>query len=203
MQNSKLKTLVFVLLLVFYGSLLAQTIQLPAARDLPRQIKIGEMVLGGNFDILYKNTFSYTEPEQNYYNHHWLSGVIFYLVHRAVGWSGLVIFKIVVLLSAFSLLFKAALKKADFWLVALFSLPTIMMLGDRSDPRPEIFSYLLIAIYLYFLIDLEEYPEQSRIWWLIPLQMLWVNLHVFFSVGIMLVAGFLVEKVILNFWTPD
>lgn len=199
MKLPPVKILVFVLLLVFYGSLLAQTIQLPAARDLPRQIKIGEQVLQGNWDILYKNTFSYTEPDQRFYNHHWLSGVVFYLVHQAVGWTGLGIFKIVILLSFFSLLFKIALKKADFWLVALFSLPTIIMLGDRSDPRPEMFSYLLIAAYLYFLMDLEEHPAKNRVFWLIPLQLLWVNLHVFFSVGIMLVAGFLAEKIVLNY----
>ena len=199
MKLQPIKILVFVLLLVFYGSLLAHTIELPAAKDLPRQIKIGESVLQGTFGVLYKNTFSYSEPEQKFYNHHWLSGVVFYLVDSATGWSGLTILKIIILLLTFSLLFKIVLKKADFWLVALLSLPTIIILNTRTDPRPEIFSYLLIAIYLYFLIDLEERPERNRIFWLIPLQLLWVNLHVFFSIGIMLVAGFLIEKIILNY----
>lgn len=199
MKLNWVKILVFILIIAFYASLLAHTIQLPFGKDLPRQIKIGEQVLQGNWGILYKNTFSYTEPDQKFYNHHWLSGAVFYLVHQAVGWSGFTVFKIIILLSAFSLLFKIALKKADFWLVALVSLPVIFLLNSRTDPRPEIFSYLLIAIYLYLLADLDEHPERNRIFWLIPLQFLWVNLHVFFSVGIMLVAGFLVEKVALNY----
>lgn len=198
MKSSPIKILVFILILAFYGSILAHKINLPAGQDLPRQMKIGEQVFQGNWGVLYKNTFSYTEPDFRFLNHHWLSGVAFYLVHRAVGWNGLVVFKIIILLSAFSLIFLSALKKADFWLVAGFSLPTILILSGRTGLRPEIFSYLFIAIYLYLLIDLEEHPEQNRIFWLVPLQLLWVNTHVFFSIGIMLAAGFLVEKIILN-----
>lgn len=150
MKAFPIKILVFILILSFYGLLLAHKIQLPAGQDLPRQIKIGELVLNGNWDIFYKNTFSYTEPDQPFYNHHWLSGVVFYLTHQAVGWNGLVVFKIIILLSAFSLLFLTALKKADFWLVAFFSLPTILILSGRTDLRPEVFSYLFIATFFIF-----------------------------------------------------
>lgn len=63
------------------------------------------------------------------------------------------------------------------------------------------FSYLFIALFIYLLFDLEKHPDRKRIFWLIPLQFLWVNFHLFFFVGIMLVAGFLFEKIILNFKT--
>ena len=193
-----LKVVVFALILVFYGALLTHKMNLPAADDLPRQLKIGETILQGNFDILYKNIYSYTEPEQNFYNHHWLSGIIFYLLQSAVGWSGLVVIKVIVFLAAFTLLFRTAMKKADFWLVAFLSLPTILILRERTGLRPEVFSYLFIAIYFYLLVDFEKNPQNKKIFWLIPLQLLWVNMHVFFSIGIMMVAGFLAEKVILN-----
>ena len=58
MKQSLIKILVFALLLIFYGSLLAHKIQLPAADDLPRQMKIGEEILAGNLGIFYKNTES-------------------------------------------------------------------------------------------------------------------------------------------------
>lgn len=198
MKLNSIKILVFILILVFYGSFLAHKINLPAGDDLPRQMKIGETVLGGNFNVLYKNTYSYTETDQTFFNHHWLSGVVFYLIHQAVGWDGLIVFKIIIFLSAFTLIFLTALKKADFWLVAFFSFPTILILSGRTILRPELFSYLFIAIFLYLLIDLEEHPERNRIFWLIPLQLLWVNMHVFFSIGIMMVVGFLLEKIIFR-----
>lgn len=202
MQESRvhkgLKILVFLLLLAFYGSLLLHKIDLPVADDLPRHMKNGEMILSGHFEVLYANVYSYTEPDFPFVNHHWLSGVVFYLVHQAAGWNGLVIFKVIVLLAAFSLLFFTALRKADFWLVALFSIPTILILAERTNVRPEIFSYFFVAAYLYLLANFEEHPERNQIFWLIPLQLLWVNLHIFFIIGIMLIGGFLVENMIMH-----
>ena len=199
MKSKLLKISVFILILAFYGSLLLHQIKLPAADDLGRHIKNGELILQGDFDVLNKNLYSYTEPDSPFYNHHWLSGVIFYLLHEAVGFGGLVIFKVIIMLFAFALLFFVATKKANFWLVSAFSIPTILILIERTGLRPEIFSYLFIAIFLYLLTDLEEHPERKRIFWLIPLQLLWVNLHLFFVIGIMLAGGFLLEKIILNY----
>ncbi len=195
---SFLKIFVFLLVLIFFGLLLVHKIQLPTD-DLGRHLKNGEMILQGKFSVLTKNFYSYTEPDFLFVNHHWLSGVIFYLINSVFGFAGLVIFKVIVLLAAFVLLFLTALKKADFWLVALFSVPTILILGERTDLRPEIFSYLFIAIFLYLLIDLEKHPERKRIFWLIPCQLLWVNLHIYFFIGLALVAGFLLERVIVNY----
>lgn len=197
-QVPVLKISVFLLLLALYATFLVYTIKLPAADDLPRQIQIGEEIVKGNWNILYENTFSYIEPDHTFYNHHWFSGVVFYLLHTLVGWSGLVVFKVFVYLLAFSIIFKLALKKANFWLVAFAAVPALFVLQERTGLRPEVFSYLFIALYLYLLLHLEENRKSNRIFLLIPLQLLWVNMHVFFSIGIMIVAAFLFEKAILE-----
>ena len=188
-------TLVFVLILAFYGSLLLHKIDLPAADDLPRHIQNGATLLHGDTDVLYKNLYAYTEGNYPVTNHHWLSGVIFYVLQQLIGFDGLVLFKVILLLAAFCLLFVVALKKADFWLVAVVAVPSILVLRERTGLRPEIFSYFFIAIFLYLLSNLEEHPEHKRIFWLVPLQMVWVNLHIFSCIGIALVAGFLLEKI--------
>src|SRR3989338_3401682 len=103
------KVLVFVRLLPFYAWFLVHPIALPVGDDLPRLIKNGEMVFQKP-DVLTKNVYSYTEPDQPFANHHWLSGVVFYLLDEAVGFSGLVVFKTLVLLASFSLLFVTATK---------------------------------------------------------------------------------------------
>lgn len=197
-STKNIKTLIFILILVFYTSFLIYKMDIPAADDLPRQISIGQQILEGNWDILYENTFSYVEPDHTFYNHHWLSGVIFYLLYVLIGWSGLSIFKIIILLVAFSIIFKVSLQKSNFWLVAITSIPAIFVLRERTGLRPEVFSYLFIALFLYILLYFEKNPKTKKIFWLIPLQLLWVNMHVFFSIGIMLVAGFLFEKIVLN-----
>ena len=199
MKSKLLKILVFILILAVYGSFLIYKMDFLtlSVNDLGRHITNGQMLFQTR-DVLTTNFYSYTEPDFPFINHHWLSGVAFYLLYEIFGFGGLVIFKIVILLSAFTLLFFASIKKADFWLVALFSLPALLMLKERVELRPEIFSFLFVAIFLYLLIDLEKHPERKRVFWLVPLQLLWVNLHTFFFIGILLTAGFLFEKIIYN-----
>lgn len=199
-MNSKLvKTIIFVLILGLYASLLFYKVDFFALsiNDLGRHIKNGQ-TLFQTLDILKVNFYSYTNPNFSFINHHWLSGVIFSFLHGLFGLSGLVIFKVAVLLTTFTFIFLASIKKADFWLVALFSLPTILLLKERMEIRPEMFSYLFTAIFLYLLIDSEKNPNSKKIFWLVPLQILWVNLHSFFFIGILLTAGFLFEKFLLN-----
>jgi tetratricopeptide (TPR) repeat protein len=189
---------ILTLLVIFFSTLLIHTIKLPASDDLGRHIKNGEQILSGNFDVLHKNVYSYTEPNSEFSNHHWLSGVILYLFHEAVGFKGLVIFKAIVMLIAFYILFRISEKKSGFWPTAILSVPATLVLMERTELRPEIFSYLLISIYLYLLFHLDREPRSNKIFWLIPLQAIWVNLHLFFVIGAMLVGGFLFEKVVLN-----
>lgn len=199
MKPQTLKIIIFILILALYGSVLFYKIDFLtlSVNDLGRHIKNGEMLFETK-DVLKTNFYSYTEPDFTFINHHWLSGVIFYFLNKTIGFSGMVIFKMVVLLSAFILVFLASIKKANFWLAAIFSLPAILILMERVELRPEIFSYLFVAVFLYSLIDLEKHPERKRIFWLIPLQLLWVNLHTFFFIGILLTAGFLLEKAVSN-----
>lgn len=197
MKIKLLKIIVFILILVFYSSLLIHKISFHTD-DLGRHLMNGKMILSGQFDILTKDVYSYMEPDTPYFNDHWLSGIVFYLLYLVFGFNGLIVFTAVFMLSAFALIFWVALKRANFWLVAALSIPVILILQERTDVRPEIFSYLFTAIFIYLLFDLEEHPEHNRVFWLAPLQLLWVNLHTFFIVGPTLVGGFLFEKIILN-----
>lgn len=191
------KTLVFLLILATFFSLIAFKITLPAAQDLPRQMKNGEMVLKGEFEVLTKNVYSALEPEQPFANHHWLYGVFAYLLHAVVGWGGLVVFKVIFLLGVLALLFYTAAQKTNFWIAALCIAPTMFLLSGRMALRPEIFSYAFVVVYLFVLMDLEAKPERKWIYGLIPIQLVWVNTHLFFPVGIMLVGGYLFEKILL------
>lgn len=193
------KIAIFFLILIFWGSFLVYKIALPGAQDLPRQMKNGEGVLRGQFEVTTKNVYSYTEPDHSFANHHWLYGVVVYILHKTVSWSGMVLFKVIFMLFMFAWLFYITLKKNDFWLVAFFSIPTILILISRTALRPEIFSYFLVVTYLYFLTDLQDNPKHNRVWLLVPLQIFWVNTHLFFPIGILFVAGFLFQNIILNF----
>jgi len=191
-----LKLLIVVLILVFYGSVLLHKTNLPTD-DLGRHLTNGKIIWETS-SIPKTNFYSYTEPDFPFLNHHWLSGVVFYFLFVLFGFNGLIIFKIVLLLSAFSLVFLVAAKKGNFWLAAIASIPAIFILSERTDVRPEIFSYFFTALFLYSLIKFSDNPKTGKIFWLIPLQILWVNLHIYFFIGPAMVAGFLLEKIVAN-----
>lgn len=191
------KVLIFLLILATFASLTIFKITLPAAQDLPRQMKNGEMVLKGDFEVLTKNVYSSLEPNQPFANHHWFYGVLMYLLHAVVGWGGMVVFKVIFLLGTLTLLMYTAAKKTSFWTAAVGIGPTMLLVSSRVALRPEIFSYAFVVLYLFVLMDLESRPERKWIYWLIPVQLVWVNTHLFFPVGLMLVAGYLLEKILL------
>jgi hypothetical protein len=197
-MNKIFKTIIFVLILAFYGTILFHKINLPTD-DLGRHLENGK-IIWQNKEVLTTNFYSYTEPNFPFINHHWLSGVVFYLLYLAVGFSGLVIFKIIFLLAAFALVFKVASKKGNFWLAALASIPVIFLLGERTDVRPEIFSLFFTAVFLYILSNFNDNPKSKKIYWLIPLQLLWVNLHIYFLIGILMAGGFILEKIIYDLY---
>src|SRR3989338_1622965 len=201
------KIIVFSIILAFYASFLVVKIQ-PTHMDNDAGLYISDgKIIWETKNVFKRNIYSYVETDYPFVNARWLSSVTFYFVTAVFGFSGLTIFKTLILLSAFTILFLAVMKKADFWLVAAFSLPTILILAGRNRIRPEMFSYLFIAIFLYLLFDLEKHPERKRIFWLSPLQLLWVNFHIYFFIGIALVAGFLFEKIVLHipkkFWKTN
>ena len=95
------------LLLVFYAFFLWHPVNFVTA-DLGRHIKNGELILAGEFDVLNKNFYSYTEPDHPAINHHWLSGVVFYTVWKLAGFKGLHLFYIVLSLATFLIFFNVA-----------------------------------------------------------------------------------------------
>lgn len=194
-----LEGLALCLIMLFYALMLTFAIELPAAEDLGRHLKNGEMVLKGQFDVLYTNFYSYTMPDEPFVNHHWLAGVVYYIVHAATGWIGLVIFKIMILLTMFWLLFMASLRKSNFWIVALISIPTLFLLLERATLRPENFSYLFFALYLWMFGRYEENRNIKQLFWLIPAQIFWVNTHIFFILGPALLGAFWLEQVIKKY----
>ena len=137
------QTISFSLLLVFYAFLLAHPIDLTTS-DLGRHLTNGREIWGGNWAVLHKNYYSYILPEQKFINHHWLSGVVFYVVEKFWGSKVLQIFHGGILLGAFSFLFRLMKKMGSWQSASLISLGGILFLSSRLEIRPESFGYLFI-----------------------------------------------------------
>jgi hypothetical protein len=125
--------------------LLAQKIELTTA-DVGRHIKNGELMVTGDTEtrraILSENFYSYTAPDAPFLNHHWGTGVVFYLVHRVAGFTGLHLFFLLLFLLALFFVFDTARRVAGVWVACALLLFLFPLIAVRSEVRPEVFSYL-------------------------------------------------------------
>jgi len=204
MKKKIFQVVILILLLSYYGFFLADKIDLTTT-DLGRHLKNGEIAMsaifndGATFNQLLKtNFYSYTNPDYSFINHHWGSGVIFYLLVQLFGFSGLSLFHIIFSLLVFFIFFKLAQKNSDFTLAALSALLLIPLIAERREIRPEIFSYLFFALFLWILWHYRQGLISHR--WLAALPFMgvvWVNLHIYFILGLFLIGAFLFEEIVV------
>jgi len=166
--------------------------------DLGRHLENGKIVWS-NPSVLFKNFYSYTEPNLAFINHHWLSGVIFYLLYLIGGFKILTLLNILLGVAAVLIIFWLAARKANFWLAAILSLPMILILSERVDIRPEMFSYFFIALVFYLVEDFRANGYTKKLIWLAPIFLFWANLHIYFFIGLFLISLAVLEQAVLYF----
>jgi hypothetical protein len=138
--------------------------------------------------VPHQDTFSYTRFGQPWVAHEWLSEVIFYSIFRLAGWAGLTVLFALVIAATFLLLYRQCAGRPYLagLLVALGAFATLPSWGAR----PQMFSMLLAALFLWLLYRAErEDPSRLRfLWWMPLLLVLWVNLHGAFLLCPVLIA---------------
>jgi hypothetical protein len=182
---------VIFLLICWLGWRLALPIDL-IRTDVGRHIKNGELLLQGQWDVLYKNYYSYTYPQYPFVNHHWLFGVFCYVLWHAFGFIGLSFIYAALELLGFYLFFRCWQRFSSLPMLCASALLSFPFLSMRSDIRPEGFSVLFCGIFLY-VIELyrqDRLKPLTLVLTLVLTQMIWVNMHIFFIMGPILIALF-------------
>jgi len=159
-------------------------------------LKLGE-IIWKTHQVPKVNLFSYTNPDFPFVNHHWLFEVWIYLSSITIGFQALLIIKVILLLfCAGVILFLAGKTKSSL----LFPIAFIFfhLLRERTDLRPEIFSFFFTVVTLYILELYEK--KNSKFIYLLPLiSLIWVNTHIYFPVGIFLQVVFIGDLLFRKF----
>jgi len=191
--------IIFVLLFSWYGVFLAKGIDLVTA-DLGRHLENGKLFFQ-NFQIPDINLYSYTYPDFPFINHHWGSGALFFLIWKISGFAGLSFFFITLSFLTFFLFFRLAEKAIGFFYVLPIAFLVIPLLGERTEVRPEVISYLFCAIFFLIVWKYTQEKLSSRWLYLLPvIEILWVNSHIYFLFGIGIIGAFFLEQVVKYFF---
>jgi len=164
------------------------------SQDLGRHIKLGEIIVQTHA-VPKTNLFSYTYPNFPFINHHWFSEVIFYYLNLLFGPSGILICTSALAALSMALLFIFVLKKSNLFTVFISSCLYLCILLSRTYLRPEIFSFFFMSMFVVILYKNQE--KFSRLILVLPiLELLWVNMHIYFVVGPLLVFIFIINAII-------
>jgi hypothetical protein len=165
-------------------------------------LKTGQYIVQTH-SIPHTDIFSSLRFGSEWITHEWLSEVFMYSVFRKAGYGGLIVVFSIVITAAFWIAYQRCRRLAGHPYVAGFAL----LLGAAATMpawgvRPQMFSLLLASIFISFLDRYSRRVATRSIWWLVPLMILWVNLHAGFALGLALiiltVAGLLVDWLLLR-----
>jgi len=164
-------------------------------QDLGRHLLFGK-IISQTWSVPKTNLLSFTWPNFSFVNSHWLSEVIFFQIDKLFGVVGLLWMKVLVFVSAMFLTVWTAWRfSKNLLAVAVSFVLLVPILLERTDIRPEIFSFLMVAIFVHIL-----FLQKRKLFWLLPiLQIFWVNLHVYFLLGSILVGINLIGELWSNF----
>jgi len=182
-----------ILLLLFVFSFIFKT-DSSFDQDLGRHIKLGEIIVKSH-QIPNTNLFSYTNPDFPFINTHWGFEVFVYLWSSAFGLLSLLILKIIIFLFSVWLILKIIPIQNKALLLPLGFI-FLHVLRERLELRPEIFSFLFTAT-TYYILEMSLRStnwRRSNLLFILPLiQLLWINTHIYFFVGLILQVIFLIH----------
>jgi hypothetical protein len=165
----------------------------------------GDIVASG--EIPRVDQYSAVAAGRPYLAHEWLSGLIFLGVFKLGGGEALTVFRTLIMLAILLLLWFSLEKRArSFVLTPLLLALAAYVILERLFVRPHAFTLLFLCIWVFAL---ERWRRQRRLRYLIilvPLQILWANLHggyiIALIMGVMM-TGSAAFLVMFPSWSKD
>lgn len=129
--------------------------------------------------LIHEDSFSFTRAGRAWVSDQWLAEIGMALVHRAAGWDGLLLAAITLLAALYAWLGSRLLREGLHFLPTMLLLALAMLAGaPQFHVRPLLVTLALLGVTFAMLVDVEAGRRRFRsLWWLVPLFILWTNLH--------------------------
>jgi hypothetical protein len=166
----------------------ADTSQFPDP-DLWGHLRFGQAALASGH-VIARDTYSYSAAGGVWRNHEWLTEIIMAVFYNSLGVVGLKLWKFACVATTMLLM---ALGLAETRASPAIQMNTLglaaLAMVPQNQFRPQLFTFMLLAATLALLAR-DNYRGRAPLWLLIPLMMLWGNLHGGFIIGIATLATY-------------
>jgi hypothetical protein len=154
-------------------------------------LKTGEIIFREKA-FQHQEIYSFTAAGSEYIDHEWLFQVLQFLVHSAFGPAGIILFKILILISIYWISARFLLKNQLLGLlVAGILLLSICGARARFIERPEIFSTLFLLSTYMLLNNYLKSASTKSLLWILVITVIWSNTHAAVILGLLVQAVFL------------
>ena len=141
--------------------------------------------------IPHTDTLTFAGQGRPWFAQQWLPHVLFYATWRVGGYAAIAILSGASIALAFAILAWLMLRRGTSptrtitWVVVAF-----FVCQQNTEIRAQSFAYPLFAGVLFLLLEDERQGWRNRMWALLPLLILWSNVHGSILLGAPLVAGY-------------
>jgi len=139
-----------------------------------------------NHTVPHVDTLSFTVPTNEWINLQWLYDLLLVLLWNIGGANILVLASVACFVGTFALLSRHLGRHVGAVTSTLLLVWVAMTVSERFLIRPEMASFPLLAAVQFVLTDGRTNPRRLR--WLVPLMVLWVNMHSLFILGMGAIA---------------
>lgn len=146
----------------------------------------------------YQDIFSYTPTKTLWVYHEWLTGVFFYPIYQHLGAAGIQALKFILGMGTALLIYRTARTRGAQAPAAVLGLLLISPFFSfaYSPLRAQAFTNLFFVLTLYLLETSKQKNRYNALWWLVPLCLLWANLHGGFVAGLGIIGLFALGELI-------
>jgi hypothetical protein len=148
--------------------------------------------------IPHTDIFSFTKAGSEWVTHEWLSELLVYGIYRLSGWGGLLFIFSAVITLALYLCYRDCEGKPYVAAIA------ILLAAVASAPlfgiRPQMITFLLASIFITLLRRYSQNGASRPLWLMVPLMLLWVNLHAGYALGLALIGLFFISQALDQEW---
>ncbi len=181
----------YLVIIYLFGFVFCLALKKYSCCDIWWHLRTGQYIVSQKI-FPFCNTFSHTALFHPWIAYSWLTEIIFYYV-SILGFNWLILLKTCLIIITFMVVLKTTYlaSNKNFNLSVLITLFMMHVSSGSWLLRPQLFSFLFTAFFVYILNKF-EYDNDTKILWFIPLIMLfWVNLHIYFVVGLFLIFIYL------------
>jgi hypothetical protein len=139
--------------------------------------------------------FSHTAAGQPWVNIEWLAQIILFSIYDWFGWRGLVLLCGLVIALTFVLLYVLLARELRPTVALGAAAVSFAFASSHFLARPHLLTFPIIVVWTAFLARASDENRRPSLW-LLPLMVLWANLHGGFTLGLVLAAGFGLEATI-------